>query len=360
MRVGCVREPFWPHGSVSDVGPSMAGVGMSASPLRQEVLNLWRCLYNLRLLLVDHGVEPPRYQAIRQAIDTLRTALDAEFDVRSIGYHAASSSRPVVSRKRLQNQRDYQIVCRKRAEAKLKAAVSEKIAGRIQHQWFMQAILANPNVPARTLEQWFENFPTSETRMISATYIGAVRDAWAEELKCMNAGAVTRYTAELGQFSALLPSDSATVFVQHIHDEAPMRFRSWNAGLFERRLRGRSSKVQNNCMAIFIAGKVVDWLAELQPVAQKNGATIAACLIANMSSVINAIAAARGTTWSRARIILLLIGDGVNTNENAAKRIWRYYHKKYKVGRLEAEVSSDCDPLLFAPSEFSSGRGDLW
>ena len=72
------------HGSVSDVGPSMAGVGMSASPLRQEVLNLWRCLHNLRPLLVDHGVEPPRYQAIRQAIDTLRTALDAEFDVRSI------------------------------------------------------------------------------------------------------------------------------------------------------------------------------------------------------------------------------------------------------------------------------------
>ena len=330
-----MREPFWLHGSVSDVGPSMAGVGMSASPLRQEVLNLWRCLDNLRLLLVDHGVEPPRYQAIRQAIDTLRTALDAEFDVRSIGYHAANSSRPVVSRKRLQNQRDYQIVCRKRAEAKLKAAVSEKIAGRIQHQWFMQAILANPNVPARTLDQWFENFPTSETRMVSATYIGAVRDAWAEELKCMNAGAVTRYSAELGQFSALLPSDSATVFVQHIHDEAPMRFRSWNAGLFVRRLRGRSSKVQNNCMAIFIAGKVVDWLAELQPVAQKNGATIAACLIANMSSVINAIAAARGTTWSRARIIHLLIGDGVNTNENAAKRLWRYYQENTKWGGLK-------------------------
>ena len=126
----------------------MAGVDMSVSRLRQEVLNVWRGLDNLLPLLVDHGVERPQYRAIRQAIDTLRAALDAEFDVRSIGHHASSSSRATAGQKRLKNQRDYQIRCRKRAQARLKAAVSEKIAGRTQHQWFVQAILANP-----------ENFP---------------------------------------------------------------------------------------------------------------------------------------------------------------------------------------------------------
>ena len=114
----------------------------------------------------------------------------------------------------------------------------------------MQAVLSDPSVPTQTLEQWFEHVPVSETRMISGTYIGAVRDAWVEQLKIMNAAALTRYSTNLAQSSEHAPHDSDTVFVRHLHDEAPMRFRSWNADLSERRLRGRSSKIQNSCVSI--------------------------------------------------------------------------------------------------------------
>jgi len=93
--------------------------------------------------------------------------------------------------------------------------------------------------------------------------------------------------------------------------------------------RSRSSKVQNNVITINLLGVVLRWLVELQPLAKKDADTLGLALIQAVAQLMQILRAARqgkATTTSPLRVIHLLTGDGVNTNEAASKRLYQHYH----------------------------------
>ena len=69
-------------------------------------------------------------------------------------------------------------------------------------------------------------------------------------------------------------NDSETLFLQHVHDEASMRLRSYDPQLPHRTVRGRSSKVQNNSMTVIFPADELKWPTELQPLGKKDGPTL--------------------------------------------------------------------------------------
>ncbi len=75
---------------------------------------------------------------------------------------------------------------------------------------------------------------------------------------------------------------SPSFYALHVHDEASMRFRSYDKveveafGVCDNKpvfSRGRYSKVQNNAISVFTSAtaKPIDWIGELQPLSRKTG-----------------------------------------------------------------------------------------
>ena len=127
-----------------------------------------------------------------------------------------------------------------------------------------------------------------------------------------------------------------SVYIHHIHDEAIMRFRSYDrvqveafGEVQEKSIfsRGRYSKVQNNAVSVAVgASTPVDWPCELQPVGRKDGATMASAVIGTTQPILDAVTAgARSAGAKSIRVLHLLMGDGVNTNENVAKRLLHFF-----------------------------------
>ena len=127
-----------------------------------------------------------------------------------------------------------------------------------------------------------------------------------------------------------------SVIVVHYHDEACMRFRSYDrvgvevmgdapgAAVFS---RGRYSKVQNNAMLFKVlpCSTDMEWYTELQPLAAKDGVTVATAIATIVRTLLLVCQdAARSRAIRRTRVVHILIGDALNTNENAAKRVLHF------------------------------------
>eukprot|EP00973_Karenia_brevis_P057483 7995686-Karenia_brevis.AAC.1 len=120
-------------------------------------------------------------------------------------------------------------------------------------------------------------------------------------------------------------SESRPIFVSHIHDEASLRLRSFDASLPGRPVRGRFSKVQNNCVAICFPDDKLEWPTELQALGRKTGVVLATCMVDIMSELLRCLSSVSNPAWTCLRVNHLLVGDGIGTNQNAAKRILRYF-----------------------------------
>ena len=89
------------------------------------------------------------------------------------------------------------------------------------------------------------------------------------------------------------------VFVCHVHDEASMRYRSYNfqedAGVTFN--RGRYSKVQNNAVTVYVGTEEsgVEWFTELQPLGRKDGSTLATAIAAVVQPIIDITVASANT-----------------------------------------------------------------
>ena len=68
-------------------------------------------------------------------------------------------------------------------------------------------------------------------------------------------------------------------FLKHIHDEAGLKLRSFDGALGPRAIRGRSSKVQNNCLTHFLGSESIEVASELQPLLRKEGATLGQAIL---------------------------------------------------------------------------------
>ena len=231
-------------------------LGRSAVPLHIEVLKFRTALRG------REGLHP----RTASACEALAAALTDEFDIKKERYH--SSVRLGVSKRTLQNRVNYQKRKREVAEERVQKLTADRFEGRIQHIWFVRVAFADPGITPRSLSEFCKSFFETSARAISAPYIGQVRDAFAQIIKNFNREAVKQLGRVLPCGGRACPGQmefSAPVFIQHMHDEASMRMRSFDASLPERIVRARSSKIQNNCVSIRSQNTQMQWLTELQP-----------------------------------------------------------------------------------------------
>lgn len=221
---------------------------------------------------------------------------------------------------------------KKAVDEQLRKTQGQHIGGLIPIEVFVRVGLSDPSLNNRQLKRILSK---DFAAPISHVYAGTVRDSFAEILKHLAQTAVERTLA----CAPVGPSgvSACPLFIVHIHDEATMRFRSYDRVAVEAFgsdgtgvafSRGRYSKVQNNAMSIVFGGanKKIEWFSELQPLSKKDGPTLATALIKCVSGILGPIAAAiRRGQGKKVRCIHLLVGDGVNTNENGAKRMLHHF-----------------------------------
>jgi hypothetical protein len=85
--------------------------------------------------------------------------------------------------------------------------------------------------------------------------------------------------------------------------------------------------MQNNAMFFKVLPCATDmeWYAELQPLAAKDGVTVATAIATIVRTLLLVCQdAARSRAVRRIRVARILIGDALNTNENAAKRVLHF------------------------------------
>jgi hypothetical protein len=275
------------------------------------------------------------YEATATAMEHLLTALDQDFDFHHCGA-SSSKAKGVRSQKSWQKALDYQAKRRRLAEQRVQEVVSEKVSGRIAHIWFCRVGLADPAIPAATLEQVAQEFGATEEKQISHTYIGAVKDCFCEIIK------EQRYKQLTGIVQVTPPSmrqecgalkETMPFFLGHVHDEASMRMRSFgSAALSEegahqdstcrRVVRGRTSKVQNHVLTIQTGTQNLELYTELQPLQNKTADTIGHALIAVTSKALQYMMSANSQYGcTQVRVVHLLTGDGIATNQAAARRV---------------------------------------
>jgi hypothetical protein len=217
------------------------------------------------------------------------------------------------------------------AERSLAEERSNKVSGRIQSLWFVRVGLSAPTVSERTLSQWCRDFPVAETKNISHVKIGQVRDAVVEVVKHLNEKSLVSLAAGAG----VLPTgrgkmETEPFFVKCVHDEVIMTLKSslhdttLPADL-QSGLRGKSSKIQNQVVSVITGTQELEVFTELQALHKKDGATIAFSLIQTATRVIQKLRQAHPGENVTVRVLHLVTGDAVNTNENACKRLLHHF-----------------------------------
>lgn len=112
------------------------------------------------------------------------------------------------------------------------------------------------------------------------------------------------------------------VALAHMHDEASLRLRSSSVADAEAPSRARSSKVmQHSAMLHFDGQQPLRWYEDLHPLADKRAPTLATSLrkvLVPVAEILGAVLAGQ-QAGQRPWLVHILIGDGVPTNEAAAK-----------------------------------------
>ena len=275
-----------------------------------------------------------------EAIGQLQACVDDEFDVLNSSCRRYRSAEEVAQHKRLRAALAYQHERAKLRAAELAEACAPKSRGEVPSIWFVRVGLSNPLVSSSQMREFCRNLTLDGERPISRTYIGAARDAFAEILKKLRSEQVAKSIADApaGRSDTVGP-----IFICHLHDEASMRFKSYGrvepgmvAALgrtVEPFSRGRVSKVQDDLIHVRFqdrTGRTVDleWFSELQALETKDARTIATALTSACGATLDAVAAGlqlHPSCPTRARVVHILVGDAIGTNEAAAKRMLAYF-----------------------------------
>ena len=233
---------------------------------------------------------------------------------------AEAQANPARLVRKLQKQRQYLKQKCKRLQEQLKKQKADRVGGRIESIWFLRVALSDPKLSMQSLESFCQNFPIEETKSISTSYIGPVRDTFCILIKQISNEA-------LAHGVSLLPShgqnrESAPLFCCHIHDEAQMRFRSYEPLHVERLVRARSSKIQTHVVSLHQQDLFHEYYTELVPLARKDADCIGQSLIDVVSEILKTIGGSPTHIWDQLRFVHLLTSDSVATNLAAAKRLW--------------------------------------
>ena len=222
---------------------------------------------------------------------------------------------------------------------------SKSVRGRVSEEWLTRVILAAPNVSGRALADSFHVIVGSDRNTICRSKIGSIRSAFLEMWKSMvlasarDCIAAQRRVPSIGGTRKPAIGGRAafvSVFMTHVQDEADIRLLSSDPssrpGLPS---RSRTSKVQMHVVTVSCNGK--SWVipTELEALANKTAATLATSFerlllallaelvgeptIGGITPAIGGGLAAVGRARKEVFFVHIIIGDGIATNEAAAK-----------------------------------------
>lgn len=217
-------------------------------------------------------------------------------------------------------------------EEKVREATQGKVSGYIQHLWFIRVAFSDEQLSARSLASWCGDFGVEPSNVISHTYVGHVKDCFCELVKQLSREELS-LAASAHPASTEQPATSKPFFLVHAHDEASMRVRSWDHTVSGRIVRGRSSKIQNQSVIVSFGDVWQEWFVELVALMRKDGASIAETLINTTKDVVQTLTSFSSGSWTELRLIHLLVADSINTNANAAKRVWNFFNAQEGMGR---------------------------
>ena len=208
--------------------------------------------------------------------------------------------------------------------SKLRTMTGAKDHGALSQEWLLRVILTKPNASARSVEQSFADIVGSDVRTIGRASLNAVRDAWVELYKPMVLKGGADLVAACASRAAEVKADFAPVYLVHIQDEADIRLRSENARDGPAvPSRSRSSKVQQHVLTMHGAGgRVLDLPMELEALGDKSAPTLATSFERVLRSVAASVFPQPQKGMPEVWVIHVLIGDGIATNEKAAKILW--------------------------------------
>ncbi|CAE7261612.1 unnamed protein product [Symbiodinium microadriaticum] len=260
---------------------------------------------------------------LNKASASLKQSFDLEYCERK--FKSFSARRLQLQRNRFKRQRNA-------LKADLQSSLGARVGCRLHKMWFVRCGLSDPNIPPRTLEQFCREFHGEEISAISHTSITKARNAFVELIKVANNDLASTMVATLPAVGG--GGDSAPVVLSHVHDEACLRLRSFDAELGGVLHRARSSKVQNDSLQLFLNGNdnQVEMFSELQPLLNKTGATLGQALINSVAASLECFKTVAETPWSRLRFFHLLTGDGINTNQLASRYVLAHYGKMKTLG----------------------------
>ena len=301
-----------------------------------------------------------KYPRTSDAIGNLRSAVDAEMRQRRIVVRKqprATDDQPPAKKRKVTGatSRKHEMMARRlkkeneRLQAKLNDFTVHQGGKHITPAWIVKIFLTSPSQNARGLEKAYRDVIGLDTNSVSRRTMLRIRGAWVVHYKQMVVDVAVARVAAAVAHATINRALFAVVFVRHIQDEADMRMRSGTENVANAPTRSRSTKVQQQVVELITMGSVLEMPTELEALGDKTAATLCSSLERCVRAVVADVfpVAARGAQPQasvRAKpqasvrampqasmaakpqadvwLFHIMIGDGINTNNAAAKQLW--------------------------------------
>ena len=286
------------------------------------------------------------YTGTSDAIAQLRETVDAELKTRRNRCKPAEvASENVRGQKRNlaagPSRKHYQRSLRLKTEndqlrAKLAKQTTAKTCGenKISPEWIVKIFLSEPGQNARGLTKAFRDIVGLDANTVSRPTIDKVRGAWVEFYKkIMMKLAADRVAATLAAANIERVAFAFVILMQ-VQDEAELRFRSGELqDLLGIHSRGRASKVQQHVVTLITKHGALELPTEMEALGDKTALTLCTSFERLVRSIVDGVfpatgvgavpqASVAGRPPAEVWLLHVLVGDGIGTNEAAAKRLW--------------------------------------
>ena len=288
----------------------------------------FRLRFVLAKLREELRVRRGSYPSTTAALAQLEAALEAEFPQRRATCQQPAACSRSGLRVQMHRQRCSRLHRRvDELEAQLAKHTAAKLAGgRLSEDCYVRVFLASPVATGRALARSFRDILGPEGAVVSRRSMENIRDTWVEMYKKM----VLTCCAEMVAAGAAAARQNgracALVFLKHCQDECDARLRSGDPrdGPKVPR-RGRASKVQQHVLRLAVGSRERDVPSELEALGDKTAGTLATSferILRSMASNLWPAALPASPETPETWFIHVLVGDGINTNEAAAKILW--------------------------------------
>ena len=207
---------------------------------------------------------------------------------------------------------------------------------KISPEWIVKIFLSEPGQNARGLTKAFRDIIGLDANTVSRPTIDKVRGAWVELYKnIMMKLAADRMATTLAMATGERSAFAFAIYL-HVQDEADLRFRSGKPELMDTigiQSRGRASKVQQHVVTFITKHGAMEMPTEMEALDDKTAATLCTSFERLVRSFVDGVfpatgvgakpqASVAGKPPADLWLLHVMVGDGIGTNEAAAKRLW--------------------------------------